>query len=381
MGPGRLYTVHCPQCDRPASVSLARPESIDCDACGYSGRLPDDVTGRLRHASDVVKGLDAGSRQLSSSQRRALTSSLSQVGKFVAVSVLSGIPSILFLLGGLSMLLLDPPFWFGFAAAATPSAILFLTTILAFTRIRQGRRALVEASMAVPPAAEGQPASCRLCGAPIETSTRAVVRCDWCMTDNLVTGEVLGLAADRRMEVLEGFEKVVLERATRVRAVARRSRLVLILLSVGAPLASTTLFFVVMVLLLAIERPVNGKHGYALVETQAGPCVGNVYRRSGGESTLDFGLVAPPGVENHIRIPDADLVPFDIDDLVGKEVFFWEARAGAPTSGVVERVHGTALGENYAVVSGLDRKPEGLCLAPAPGVPCAQQPFPGVDPR
>jgi hypothetical protein len=38
-----MYVVTCPGCARPSAVSLAHPDMMACDACGYRGPIPEDA--------------------------------------------------------------------------------------------------------------------------------------------------------------------------------------------------------------------------------------------------------------------------------------------------------------------------------------------------
>jgi hypothetical protein len=89
-----MYVVTCPGCARPSAVSLAHPDMMACDACGYRGPIPEDAARSLRAAVAMIRGLDARGRQLSAVQRRALHSSGCTVAIVVALFLVLLLPAM-----------------------------------------------------------------------------------------------------------------------------------------------------------------------------------------------------------------------------------------------------------------------------------------------
>lgn len=131
----------CPQCGKPAPVSLAHTDELRCASCGFRGRPTPEVAEELMMASSALAPLDARHRQLTESQKRAVTGIL----------------------------------W------------------------RLFRRRLLRGLAAVRPMSAGLPPGCRVCGEDLAPYADAVARCHYCAADNLVSPTAMDLAARDRV--------------------------------------------------------------------------------------------------------------------------------------------------------------------------------------
>ena len=98
------------------------------------------------------------------------------------------------------------------------------------------------------------------------------------------------------------------------------------------------------------------------MKTPSGKCIAQVYQRHPDKKwLLNFGLSPPNGVKP-IEERDSvdDLPPLALADLTGKHVRPGQDREHP--GGVIQRVHGLAIGGNKLVIRGKSTDPEGLCL-------------------
>lgn len=137
-----MLAAPCPQCGKPAPVSLARTDEMHCGACGFRGRPTPEVAQELMMASSALAPLDARHRQLTESQKRSVNG-----------------------------------FFFRFF-----------------------RRGLLRGLAAVRPLGPGDKPGCRVCGEDLDPNApNALARCHYCAADNLVSPFAMELAARDRV--------------------------------------------------------------------------------------------------------------------------------------------------------------------------------------
>lgn len=211
-----MLTARCPGCGRPAPLSLARPGQLRCPACGYDGPPPPEVREQLAQAAALLSQVELGRRQLSRSQRRALTSAWAgTVGYLLSFGVLL-LPLAGCLACGVSAAREgEDTNWWMLTVCSAPTILLSLTGILGLLFIVERRRRLEEACAAIPPLHPGQAARCHVCGGDLaqEHGTDAIVRCDYCAADNLVHGRVS----------FDGYNRAGLDVGDRIRTVKSRA--------------------------------------------------------------------------------------------------------------------------------------------------------------
>ena len=376
MSSGGLFAVRCPGCGQALSVTLANHEKITCDACGYSGPLSPETAERLRGVFGIIKGLGESERHLTKRQKKTLTSSARFYVAIVLITLFCGLPSLFWLGFSILVVIVRPQEVSGAILFGTPGVILLVVTLLCTYLVVRSRRALASSMVAAPPAREGEPATCRLCGAPLVTGQEAVVRCGYCDTDNVVAAAYLTKATRGRAMAIEDFERETRRKISNLKWSTRLSGCALLFAVFGVPVP--TFFFMLFAgfMLLRIEGPLNEVQRYALLETESGQCVASLGRESRGKWLFVMGSPAPPG-KGDLAVPVSEDVHWvELEDLVGKEVCHWPGPTmkNLAVRGTVERVHGTVLGYNRVVINGLHLGDEGFCLIETPDYECKHPP-------
>lgn len=362
-----MFIVTCPNCSRPSPVSLAAAQSIACEACGFTGAPSEGVAEQLRAAAAMVKGIDANARQLSGIQRRAASASGCLGALVIGGFILLMIPAVIF--AGIGLWLLTT----GEASALMtlsvlamfflPLFILLVVGVPMILALRKARTRLRRAASAEPPEREGGAARCRLCGAELMSSSEAVVRCDFCETDNVVDPETLKTLGRAHQTEVDGLRESIESRARQVRSASLQASLAFLVVSVLAPLAVVVLFVVSAFVLSSIEQPANESYRYALVPTEQGTCVARVYEHATEGWVLNFGTTPPVGFSSISTRPTLDgLEVLSTGDLVGRRLVGRTAD-GERVTGIAERAHSDALGaDNALVVNGHSLSVSGMCL-------------------
>ncbi|HBQ18363.1 MAG TPA: hypothetical protein DEF51_46970 [Myxococcales bacterium] len=365
-----MYAARCPECGRPGPVQLAAPDRFACGACGYRGAPPGQASAQLREAASILTRTDARRRQLSTFQRRLLTSDL-----FGTLVYLAACAAVLLPFAGCFALSAftpgGPVDWAALLMCATPVLVVltFGASGLLFLRSRLAR---VRAQLAAfPPPTPGAPAACHVCGGPLAaTSDAAFVRCAFCRADNLVSPRVLAALGDARARVLEDFTGEVGRRSAIARQAFRSALRGLGLGAlVAAPLACC-LGASVFSVMNNIETEPYEDAEYALVDAPAGRCVTRVRGLVGGNVSLVTGDWAR-GASVTTRRPRAEVPVFRAAALAGMRVRH-EGREAR-----VARITGTGgTGENRLHLEGAPRAVpvQDVCLAdgapsPAPPIP------------
>ena len=87
--------------------------------------------------------------------------------------------------------------------------------------VRRVVRKLEARCAAIPPSKPGESASCHVCGAPLAAvGEQAVVRCQYCQSDNLVSAKVLDRARIARDVVMQDYAKAIRQQSLRVPTVS-----------------------------------------------------------------------------------------------------------------------------------------------------------------
>jgi len=358
-----VYVTNCPGCSKPSPVSIAWPDRLVCDACGYDGPMPEATAARLRAAGESLHRLDASHRQLSRGQRAALSSGCLSAGIYGALACVLGIPALCSMSCGIYFVLdyerADP----GALFFAVSGALVLVVTVACAAWITRTRDKLRLAASATPPPVAGAPARCRACAAPLAAGTEAVVRCEFCGADNLVAPEVLGRVVQQRVEVLAGFEERVAADAGDVRRAALRAVAALVVTFVVTPFLVFAGTVVVLVVQSYVERPPH-EFRYAIVDTEAGRCVARLTPAGGG---YDLTYAYPP-VESMPTTFHRDTLDgvevVALRRLVGRRVTWRDTGSEELNTERIGRIYGTYAGDHNYAELGFSRRPiAGLCLA------------------
>ncbi len=368
-----MLPMSCSSCGAPGHASVASPELFRCHACGYHGAPPPEISRRLLAARELLAGLDVRLRQLSDAQKKTLTSSAKQRRIYRRLTIFLFIPFAIWGAGGIGAFVSphDPFSDFGIGGlflTLGPLVLFVAFAVLMYGQIKKRQNRLEQSCLARPPRAAGEPAACHVCGGPLKTETKAIVRCAFCEADNLVDPTRLAVqtSAEHR-----GVRDLELEIEAQARASAGEAGLgtaSLALMVLGAPLLVLVLIFFVGIPLSFIEVEPSPKLRYSHVPVGATTCLARV-RRDGKDYLLDFGKTPPEGHQTKEVIPEDPLPEMvEIQALMGLRV----RRADGEVGRVVRVFQSFALpNDNQVEISPSDeaggasesREVRGLCLA------------------
>jgi hypothetical protein len=208
-----------------------------CAACGFHGPPPHDVSSALRAAGAMLRGLDVRRRQLSDAQRAAVLRADARRGRYLVVwlvvSVLyggcAGCGGTMIELGDRGTKMIGSLF-------TVPFVLMLVTGGLCLVWLSRSGNAIRLACAAIPPAAPGEPAACRVCGAPVVVpGGAAFARCGYCAADNLVEPRALDLVRGRQAMAFDAYEAHVRGRAIDAELVATASTTLVIVASFLIP--------------------------------------------------------------------------------------------------------------------------------------------------
>lgn len=368
-----MLPMSCSSCGAPGHAGLASPELFRCHACGYNGAPPPEISTRLLAARDLLAGLDVRLRQLSDAQKKSLTSSARQRRIYRWLTAFLFIPFAIWGAGGIgaSVSPHDPYSEFGAGGlflTLGPLVLFVAFALLMYGQIKKRQDRLEQSCLARPPRAAGEPAECHVCGGPLKTETKAIVRCAFCEADNLVDPTRLAV---RTTAEQKGARELELEVEAQARAAAGEAGLgtaSLALMVLGAPLLVLVMVFFLGVPLSFIEVEPSPKLRYSHVPVGATTCLARV-RRDGKDYLLDFGSTPPDGHTSREVIPEDPLPEMvDINALMGLRV----RRKDGEVGNVVRVFQSFALpNDNQVEISPSDeaggasesREVRGLCLA------------------
>lgn len=356
----------CQTCGAPSPLSLTST-SVHCRHCDTTAPLPPEVTREIQQAAAVLGQIDARERQLSASERRAVSSTWGSRLLFVLAALFMLVPFVA--CGGCGV------YWsatserplIGFLLMTLlPLGLMLAVVATGWWWIRRSRRAFALACAAVPPAVTGGSAACHVCGAELSTATEAIVRCGYCSSDNVVEPGVLQYAAQQAVAVLDGFDREVHRRAKSVGAASRNASIATVGMGCVVPVVVLVLFVVLeWFLLVDSEAPLLTKVRYAVMPTKHGSCVCSV-KEDDDRYFLHYGHLE--GVENEFRDSVDDLKLHKAKYFEGKRVrLIAEGKRGK-----VVRAYGAWHGGVNEVLVKTDDGGEarvtigGLCLGKAP---------------
>jgi hypothetical protein len=314
-------------------------ETIQCVSCGYSGPPPPQVAEQLSAAAQAVRQMDAGERQLAGMQRRVATAGGKSIALYLLVSALVFIPLLLFGLFGVALDVnwdLMIFFWL-------PLIIGVDAAVIGLWWIIKRRRALQEATAAVPPRTAGATASCRVCGASLEQTTEAIIRCGYCESDNLVAAEVLQRLGQRKAVAMDNLVEQVKTEAASVRQAGKQAGCAMVWIGLAAPFASIALMFLIVLALWNVPAAIDTSVRYTVRQTTQGSCVGRVSETDNGViiSYGGRGVLEPEELTNAEGL---ELRSYDL--VIGRRVrVIYDDRTGT-----VERIQGLLIGDDQAVI-------------------------------
>ncbi|MFN7974485.1 MAG: hypothetical protein U0166_19390 [Acidobacteriota bacterium] len=273
-----MLAMKCPPCGAPIPLSLAAPGIARCAFCGYEGAPSPDVRARLDGAAQALSGQSARERQI-----RGAVSLAVAYGQ--AFEMIYGIFSLL-LLGGMALVILHSAYRFSITrgVAAATGAAMGLSVLPSFllvagaglasvTLLRRARRRVERAAAAEPPAREGEPMRCHVCGGPLAVAgVKAIARCAYCGSDNVVSALAIARAGAERRAVLDDYAGEVKRQSGGVGRAFRLSTLLL-----GSTIAATPFACVIPTWILTFSVWTAAMVGYITARGTGPPTPGNRY--------------------------------------------------------------------------------------------------------
>lgn len=319
-----MLAAHCPQCGAASPVCVAEPEVLDCAYCPYVGRPDAQVVAELQAARDALFRIHATRRQLSVGQRRAIQRGESQ--RRTVFALLTFLIAPLFLcgggcgallaLGGGGVALSDLPI---FIAILAPSALVLGVGWLLMRWHRRGLQRLMASCAAIPPAVQGRPAMCHVCGGPLHAAEKSVVvRCTYCHADNITSSEVVRSVAQNQMTVVSAMAGSVASEADQVARNTSTALTLSFVFALVSPILAVLLGCGVLMVMISIDVDPQPDDRYAYVDVAGTRCYGSFHKTDKGYS-LKFGDTFPELVGS-LEVGPNDVRTVRAAELVGKEV-------------------------------------------------------------
>ena len=319
----------CPRCGRPAPLSLATPTQIACAACRYTGTPDALVVEQLGAAAAALAGLGVEARQLSAVQRRELARGRLTLGCLTVLWVVATVPFALLLGAGVFVLAPEAAKIEGMGQHAL-LALAFLAPLVivlgagasARWLLRSRLRRLEARCVAAPPAGPGEPSRCHVCGAPLVGAIDAgVVRCAYCHADNVVEHAALARQAGRHRVVLADYAREVQAHATSTSGAGAGAMVAIVAVALATPLVVVVACALAVFGLSSIERPVDSRKSYVVVERAGNRCVGEVLEtRPGGTRRVDMNNATRVGFPGWLELAPTEGTPVRLVELVGRRV-------------------------------------------------------------
>jgi DNA-directed RNA polymerase subunit RPC12/RpoP len=358
-----MPVISCPNCGKPSIASLAKPDAMQCAACGHRGSPPPDVVHSLREAAAIIGRSSVEARQLTDSVKRALASGNSYRRRFTWIFGGCSTPVVLFMLlmviGAIATKAKDGN---GFVLAACFAMIVetVLLGIAGRALLARRQRMMEEACAAHPPSAPGEPTTCHVCGAPLLGHAEAFVRCQFCGADNLVAPAVLARVRGA-LSPWYGSQSAAVERALANMRDVNRGATVLMML--GALAVPPVMLLQVGILLLVVnssDPDADPSVQYTVVKTSAGDCIGRIASRAGSTTTVNFGAWKPDKLPMEMQVPTSQIKAFTVTKLNGKRVRTYEGKSGkvigvlgSPLEGNAVKIPSKTWAPTIAAVTGL----------------------------
>lgn len=345
-----MLVTRCSRCGKPARASLATPDAIRCDACGYSGPPADDAKPILRAARDHLIAQDARARQVSASRQEALTRGGAKL--FAAIFFVASLPCDAVFFGAIrrSFASSGPhPSAAAVVMACFTFALLWAIGGFGYAAIKRAQKQLRAACAAVPPARVGDPAMCRVCGGDLAAGG-AFVRCGFCGTDNFADARVIATLEKRETDDASDYALSLSREVTSTREIASGAAKLAPIVAVVVPIGCLILLSAITPLLERIERPLDDSVRYAIAMTRDGECIGHPIAGDDGDYEFEFGVRTEfPGKMGKSSPPT-----FSAATLVGKEMRAFLDGATPEFVGTVERVYGSPVGNLAILKNGAD---------------------------
>ncbi len=191
--------------------------------------------------------------------------------------------------------------------------LLVAPTLIAIVVAWRAHLRLEARCAAIAPAAPGEPAECRVCGAPLPASPgRLVVRCTYCRADNVVSSAAMSKLVEHLHRAASSLDEHIRRETRAARSPTRWILLSLLPLGFGAPAISLTVVW------LLVDHAKSIPAEYVSLTTQKGQCffrvhhsmLGAEYFGKDGARIWREMTPARPGVERFLA-----------SALVGREVY------------------------------------------------------------
>ncbi|MGH7284352.1 MAG: hypothetical protein ACRELY_22725, partial [Polyangiaceae bacterium] len=350
-----MLVTKCPRCGKPTSASLATPDRIACEWCGYAGAPSDDAKPILKAARDHLDAQDFRKRQIDDGKQRALKRSDDLF--FAAIFAICSLPCTAVVVGVIHRLV-SPGGQRPSAAAAVTSFVAFGVMCFlgagGFLAVRRAQRRLRAACAAIPPARLGDSAKCRVCGGDLAAGG-AIVRCRFCGTDNWANTSSIRSMEKREAADAASFEHALAVEVSATKDVAAGATKLAPVFAVLVPLGFLILLDQMTPLLQHVELSLDDTVRYTSAMTRDGECIGHPVVGESGSYVFEFGVRTEfPGNLGKSAPPT-----FSATTLVGRDMRAYVS-ATEEITGRVERVFGSPVG-NLAMVNGTRVDVRGLC--------------------
>lgn len=183
--------VSCPHCGGPAPLRLSEPAHSTCAHCGHHFALATELVRQLTLAADALRQQSDAERHVTKGietlalRERGWADRLNRTARYFFIAA-----ALAFLYGVLTRN--SNSLWFAWAAFGIAAfAWVFFVTRQAGRIVPAAIRTIVGRWTALQlPGVSGL--ACRVCGGPLPSETaQAVLRCDYCSSDNLAGPDVL----------------------------------------------------------------------------------------------------------------------------------------------------------------------------------------------
>ncbi len=278
----------------------------------------------LHAAREALFRIHSTRRQLSVGQRRAVARAESQrrtafvlLGFLVApLLVCGGGCGALMALGGGGVGVSDLP-WL--IAVLAPAGLVLGVGWLLMRWHRRGVERLMHSCAAIPPAAQGRPAMCHVCGGPLHNAEKsAVARCTYCHADNITSSDVMQSVARNQATVVHAMAGAVAGEAERVAKSTSTALTLSFVFALLSPVLAILLGCGVLMVMLAIPTAPKPDERYAYIDVAGTRCYGRFEKTDKGYS-LHFGEPFPELV-GALEVGPNDVRTVRASELVGKEV-------------------------------------------------------------
>lgn len=183
-------SVQCPNCRGPAPLSLAEPRHTTCAYCQHRFALAPELSQALERGAAAVQAQSEAERHIARSIEALAAREASWLRTMTRLSrALAAAAVPVFLYGWLTRA--DNSLWFAWCGWALESAGLVALLSLQLSRSVPAAMRRIVGRWTALKLPNLDALACRVCGGPLPSEHRPVLRCGWCSADNLAGADVL----------------------------------------------------------------------------------------------------------------------------------------------------------------------------------------------